>query len=65
MLGARNIRWLSRDGITPVWDIEYEDQNGQTIAVEVKGSTAPLFGNIEVTVGEWNAALTLKDRYWL
>jgi hypothetical protein len=64
-LGAKNIRWISREGLTPGWDLQYETHDGQVIAVDVKGTTGPVFGSIDITVGEWNAALAMADRYWL
>jgi Domain of unknown function (DUF3883) len=64
-LGATKIRWLAREGLTPGWDLQYENQMGEVIAVEVKGTTGPVFGSIDITVGEWRAALTMSDRYWI
>ena len=43
-LGAKNIRWVARQGLTPGWDIEYEDGAGELIAVEVKGCAGPRRG---------------------
>jgi hypothetical protein len=63
-LGAKNIRWISQEGLTPGWDLQYEN-DGEVIAVEVKGTTGPLFGSIDITTGGWNAALSMADRYWL
>ncbi len=65
VLGAKNIRWISPEGLTPGWDLQYENRDGYVVAVEVKGTTGPLFGSIDITVGEWNAALRMADRYWL
>jgi hypothetical protein len=64
-LGAKNIRWVAKQGLTPGWDIQYEDQAGNVVAVEVKGSAGPLFANFDFTAGEWKAANELGDRYWL
>lgn len=64
-LGATNIRWIAREGVTPGWDLQYENEQGNLIAVEVKGATGPAFGSIDITAGEWNAATTLGDRYRL
>ena len=64
-LGAKNIRWISQEGLTPGWDLQYENHHGKVIAVEVKGTTGPVFGSIDITVGEWNAALAMEDHYWL
>jgi Domain of unknown function (DUF3883) len=64
ILGARNIRWVADEGSTPGWDLQYENEEGDLIAVEVKGTTAPQFGSIDITAGEWNAAQALGDHYW-
>jgi hypothetical protein len=56
---------VADEGLTPEWDIQYEDQKGDVIAIEVKGSVGQRFANIELTAGEWNAAHKLGDRYWL
>jgi hypothetical protein len=64
-MGASKIRWIAREGLTPGWDLQYENGKGDVIAVEVKGTTGPLFGSIDITVGEWNAALAMADRYWI
>jgi hypothetical protein len=64
-LGARNIRWVAKQGLTPGWDIEYTDDAGDVIAVEVKGCAGPRFANFDLTAGEWRAATELGKRYWL
>jgi hypothetical protein len=64
-LRAKNIRWISREVLTPGWDLQYENDAGEIIAVEVKGTTGPVFGSVDITAGEWNAALSMADRYWL
>jgi hypothetical protein len=64
-LGARNIRWIAAEGGTPGWDLQYETEQGEIIAVEVKGTTAERFASIDLTAGEWAAAEALGDRYWL
>ena len=64
-LGATNIRWVAQEGLTPGWDLQYENLQGEMIAVEVKGSAGPAFGSIDITAGEWRAALTLTNHYWL
>jgi hypothetical protein len=64
-LVAKNIRWISQEGLTPGRDLQYENDDGQVIAVEVKGTTGPVFGSVDITTGEWNAAVALADRYWL
>jgi hypothetical protein len=64
-LGAKNIRWVAQEGNTPGWDLQYEDSEGSLVGVEVKGTTGPQFGSIDITAGEWNAALALGECYWL
>lgn len=64
-LGAKNVRWISREGLTPGWDLQYENYAGDVVAIEVKGSAGPIFASIDVTLGEWKAALAMKDRFWL
>jgi hypothetical protein len=64
-LGAKTVRWVARDGITPGWDIEYTDEAGELISVEVKGTTDSKFANVELTAGEWCAATARGNRYWL
>jgi hypothetical protein len=59
------LRWVARDGKTPGWDIEYVDTDGETVAVEVKGTAAAAFTSIELTDGEWTAARKLRSRYRL
>ena len=65
MLGATNIRWVAKEGLTPGWDIEYNNAGGELIAVEVKGTTDSAFLNIELTDGEWKAAGVMGKHYWL
>jgi hypothetical protein len=64
-IGVKNLRWVAREGLTPGWDIQYTDLTGQAVAVEVKGATGARFASIDLTAGEWKAAQTLGDRYWL
>jgi hypothetical protein len=64
-LKAKNIRWVAQEGLTPGWDLQYENENGEMIVVEVKGTAGPMFGGFDITVGEWNAARIHQDRYWL
>jgi hypothetical protein len=61
----QSIRWISRMGETPGWDIDYVASDGQTIGIEVKGTTGKSFPNVEITSNEWDAACELQDRYWL
>jgi uncharacterized protein DUF3883 len=59
-----SLQWPARDGQQPGWDIQYVEDRRQ-IAVEVKGTTAAVFSNIEVTANEWQAAREKGRDYWL
>ena len=59
------LKWVAKDGLKPGWDIQYQDQQGQLVAVEVKGTSGMGFASIELTHREWAAALNLGDRYWI
>lgn len=59
------LRYVAKLGETPGWDIEYRKTNGESICVEVKGTTARQFVAIEITAGEWDAARLHRDRYQL
>lgn len=63
-IGAK-LKWVARDGLKPGWDIQYQDQQGQLVAVEVKGTSGTGFASIELTRREWAAARKLRDRYWI
>ncbi len=58
-----SVDWLALRGETPGWDIEYTDQSGSRIAVEVKGTTVSRFTSIELTAKEWKAAGAERDKY--
>lgn len=57
------LRWVSKEGETPGWDIEYVDGQNTIRGVEVKGTTGSIFPDIELTDNEWQAAVRMKDRY--
>lgn len=59
------LKWVSKDGQTPGWDISYLDINSELVVIEVKGTTGTSFPNIEITGNEWMAAKQLQDNYWL
>jgi hypothetical protein len=59
-----NVRWLSRDGELPGYDLSF-DTGGPLNAVEVKGTVGAQFPSIELTVNEWQAAEKFRDRFWL
>jgi len=63
--GAQNLRWVSRDGETPGWDIEFTRDDGELVAVEVKGASGKGFVNFELTANELQASKRLGDRYLL
>jgi hypothetical protein len=60
-----SIRWISKGGEKPGWDIEYVDSARGLVAIEVKGTTGDSFPNVEITSNEWAAANELRDRYWI
>ncbi len=59
------VRWVADDGEKPGWDLQYVDARGVLQAVEVKTTTGPKFLNVELTAGEWAAALAKRDDYHL
>jgi len=60
-----NVRWLANEGLTPGWDMQFAHNSGETIAVEVKGTTLASFSNFELTANELEAMRRLKEGYWL
>ena len=62
---VRDLTWRARGGETPGWDIDYIDETGELVRVEVKGTTASAFVSIDITAGEWRAAQTHGWRYHL
>lgn len=64
-IGGSDLRWISREGKKPGWDIQFTNSSDAIIAVEVKGTSAQAFNRLELTHNEWQAALCHKDRYWL
>jgi hypothetical protein len=61
---AATIRWVSKEGETPGWDIEYKSTNG-LVCIEAKASSGPALPTIELTAGEWRAAEIHRERYLL
>lgn len=52
------LRWLAREGLTPGWDIQYEELPSRTLRrVEVKGAIADKIGAFDLTAKELAAAL--------
>ncbi|VVP47443.1 hypothetical protein PS896_05183 [Pseudomonas fluorescens] len=45
------------------WDIQYNNEYGDLIRVEVKGSTAPKFNNFELTINELNSLQQHTSNY--
>ena len=43
-LAAKNIRWISQEGLTPGWDLQYENDDGEVIAVELREPQDPCSG---------------------
>lgn len=58
------VRWLADEGEKPGWDIQYQD-GGDTVRIEVKGSTGEAFTSVELTAREWQAAEAHREQYWL
>lgn len=52
-------------GETPGWDLDYLDANGRLHRVEVKGTQAAAFRNIEITANELDAAKRYGSDYSL
>ena len=52
-------------GETPGWDIDYIDANGERQLVEVKGTVAAAFTNVDLTINEFESAKRHGARYWL
>ena len=60
------LRWLAKEGLTPGWDIEYDDLPSRTRRrIEVKGALAALIGAFDLTANELNAALEYGPDYGL
>lgn len=60
---TETLKWTSRLGETPGWDIEFMDVESNLRAIEVKGTTGNAFPDIELTDNEWQAAQSLRERY--
>lgn len=63
--GTSQVTWLERDGLRPGWDIEYVDESGETIRVEVKGTTLAQMASCELTANEWKQAQAYGNKYQL
>lgn len=61
----RSLDWPASRGESPGWDIKYKDSRGREVAVEVKGTEARRFSNIEISGNEWEAACRLGPRFCL
>ena len=62
---ARDIRWLAREGYSPGWDIQFTNDDGVVIAVEVKGTSEDRFVSFELTANELAAMKAKNDAFWL
>lgn len=60
-----SIRWVSKEGETPGWDIEYIDANSRKIKIEVKGTSGNVFNSFELTAQEKEAAEEYTGDFWL
>ena len=63
--GISELRWLANEGETPGWDIQYLDDGGSLIRVEVKSTEAKTLTSIELTANEWRAANEHQSTYKL
>lgn len=61
----QSLCWVSREGITPGWDIEYVAASGQPVKIEVKGTEGKIFPSIDISGNEWEAAEEHRASYWL
>ena len=59
------VRWIAYEGGKPGWDIQFMDESGSIVAVEVKSTVSDRFSYFELTENEWNQAKKLGDHYWL
>lgn len=62
---AGTLRWVSDDGETPGWDIEYRTSAGDLVVVEVKATSGVRFPAVELTANEWRAAIAHGPRFTL
>lgn len=62
---ASTLKWIAREGKTPGWDIEFHNESGEIVSIEVKSTTARIFPSIEMTAREWDAAKTKGAGFWL
>jgi hypothetical protein len=53
---AATVRWVARDGETPGWDVEYLDERGELVRVEVKSTVGHTFTSFDMTANELIAA---------
>ncbi|NLS01996.1 DUF3578 domain-containing protein [Rhizobium sp. P32RR-XVIII] len=57
------VKWLSKNGETPGWDITSVDDFGLPIHIEVKASVGPGVSGLLLTANEWIAAVKHGARY--
>ena len=57
------VKWLSREGITPGWDITSVDEFGQPLHIEVKSSIGVGVSSLVLTANEYSAAKDHKSKY--
>jgi len=61
----KRVRWVAQNGETPGYDIEIIGENSQIIGVEVKSTNQKHLNSFQLTINEYNAIKTLKERYIL
>ena len=62
-----SLRWVADENEKPGWDIEYIDESQNLKAIEVKATTQKTFSSIQITKGEWDAAIERRENFelWL
>ena len=61
----KTLRWLANEGEKPGYDLVYHNIDGLEICIEVKGTTANLFTDFQITINEWNACVKMREQYFL
>jgi hypothetical protein len=57
------IRWHSREGETPGWDISSVESSGETLRIEVKASIGSTVSSLIISANEWEAARVHGSAY--
>jgi hypothetical protein len=62
---AHTLKWVANLGEKPGYDIEYKDQDGDVVGVEVKSTVAFEFVSFDITANELACAEKLGENYHL